>query len=404
MKKISLLIAFILVISCSKEQTKILENGFYRVVLTLQDNEELPFIMYVTSKNTLEIYNAEEVILVDEITYKNDSVFIQTPVFEGYIAAKISENGFTGNFIIESYDRIVSVKAEKNNKVRFPIQDDEETSSINGVWETVFSKDSEEDRYIAKGVFEQNGNHITGTFRTNTGDYRYLEGAIYGNKFQLSTFDGAHAFLFNGTIVDDKISGIFYSNIHWKEPFEGKRNPTFELPSSNDVTFLKEGYDKFNFSFPDQNGNLLTIEDSRFKGKVTVVQIMGSWCPNCLDETKYYTQFLKENPTTEVEFIALAFEISKTPDMAFKRINRLQDRIGIKYPIVLAQYGSDSKLLANDKLPMLNKILSFPTSIFIDKKGKVRKIHTGFNGPATGQKYIDFKKEFEDFIEQLLNE
>ena len=90
--------------------------------------------------------------------------------------------------------------------------------------------------------------------------------------------------------------------------------------------------------------------------------------------------------------------------MAFKRINRLQDRIGIKYPIVLAQYGSDSKLLANDKLPMLNKILSFPTSIFIDKKGKVRKIHTGFNGPATGQKYIDFKKEFEDFIEQLLNE
>lgn len=404
MKKISLLIAFILVISCSKEQTKILENGFYRVVLTVQDNEELPFIMYVTSKNTLEIYNAEEVILVDEITYKNDSIFIQTPVFEGYIAAKISENGFTGNFIIESYDRIVSVKAEKNNKVRFPIQDDEETSSINGVWETVFSKDSEEDRYIAKGVFEQNGNHITGTFRTNTGDYRYLEGAIYGNKFQLSTFDGAHAFLFTGTIVDDKISGIFYSNIHWKEPFKGKRNPTFELPSSNDVTFLKEGYDKFNFSFPDQNGNLLTIEDSRFKGKVTVVQIMGSWCPNCLDETKYYTQFLKENPTTEVEFIALAFEISKTPDMAFKRINRLQDRIGIKYPIVLAQYSSDSKLLANDKLPMLNKILSFPTSIFIDKKGKVRKIHTGFNGPATGQKYIDFKKEFEDFIEQLLNE
>jgi thiol-disulfide isomerase/thioredoxin len=223
-------------------------------------------------------------------------------------------------------------------------------------------------------------------------------------NFNFRLFDGAHAFLFTGTIVDDKISGIFYSNIHWKEPFEGKRNPTFELPSSNNITYLKEAYEKFNFSFPDQNGNFLTLEDSRFKGKVTVVQIMGSWCPNCLDETKFYTQYLQENPTTEVEFIALAFEISKTPDMAFKRINRLQERIGIKYPIVLAQYGSDNKLLANEKLPMLTEILSFPTSVFIVKKGNVRKIHTGFNGPATGQKYLYFKKEFEDFVTLLTTE
>tara|TARA_R110000787_G_scaffold281212_1_gene392415 strand:- start:1298 stop:2512 length:1215 start_codon:yes stop_codon:yes gene_type:complete len=404
MKKIIIIFSICFLISCTIKNTKSLENTYYRVFLKVQDNKELPFIINVTSKNSLEIYNAEEVILVDEITYKNDSVFIQMPVFEGYIAAKITDTGFKGDFIIESYDRIVPVKGEKNNKNRFPIKEEQETFNIEGVWQVIFNKYSKDESYISKGTFKQNGNQITGTFRTPTGDYRYLEGAIYGNKFELSTFDGAHAFLFTGNIVNDSLSGIFYSGNHSKERFEAKRNPTYELPSSNDVTFLKEGYDKFEFSFPDEKGNLVSLENKRFKNKVTVVQIMGSWCPNCLDESKYYTQYLKENPNTDVQFISLAFEISKTTELAFKRINRLKERIGIKYPIILAQYGSDNKLLANEKLPMLSHILSFPTSLYIDKKGTVRKIHTGFNGPATGQKYLDYKKEFEDFIDILLKE
>lgn len=406
MKKIILLFLILLIFSCSKKESNFLEKGYYRVVLKVQDKQEIPFIMNVTSKVTAEIYNADEVILVDEITYRNDSVFIQTPVFEGFIAGKIISNGFIGNYIVDSYDRIVPIKALYNNKVRFATEENKtsNTSNIDGVWETIFSKDSKEEMYVAKGIFEQKGNKITGTFRTNTGDYRYLEGVINGNKFQLSTFDGAHAFLFTGTINNDKLSGVFYSGNHWKEPFEAKRNPSYELPNSHNFNYLKEGYDTLDFSFPDENGNYISIKDKEYKNKVTILQIMGSWCPNCLDESKFYTKFLKENPSTEVKFISLAFEISKTPELAFQRINRLKEKIGIQYPIILAQYGSDNKLLANEKLPMINKILAFPTSIYIDKKGNVRKIHTGFNGPATGQKYIDFKKEFEDFVALLLSE
>ena len=96
--------------------------------------------------------------------------------------------------------------------------------------------------------------------------------------------------------------------------------------------------------------------------------------------------------------------MAKTPNQAFDRIQRLKDRIGIEYPIALAQFGSSNKTKAQQKLPMLNHVLSYPTSIFVDKKGDVRKIHTGFNGPATGQKYLDFKKEFESFIDLLLKE
>jgi hypothetical protein len=102
--------------------------------------------------------------------------------------------------------------------------------------------------------------------------------------------------------------------------------------------------------------------------------------------------------------VALAFEYAKTEAEAFESITRLKNEVGINYPILLAQYGSSSKLKAEEKLPMLNHVLSYPTTIFIDKKGKVRKIHTGFNGPATGEKYSDFKVEFNDFINELLAE
>ena len=85
-------------------------------------------------------------------------------------------------------------------------------------------------------------------------------------------------------------------------------------------------------------------------------------------------------------------------------ITRLKDGVGINYPVLLAQYGSSDKKEAQEKLPMLNHILSYPTTIFIDKTGKVRKIHTGFNGPATGEKYLEFKKEFAKFVNELLDE
>ena len=132
--------------------------------------------------------------------------------------------------------------------------------------------------------------------------------------------------------------------------------------------------------------------------------LMGTWCPNCLDESKFLVEYLKQNPDEDLAVVALSFEYAKTEESAFKAINRLQDRLGINYPILLAQYGSSDKEKANEKLPMLNTVLSYPTTIFIDKNGQVRKISTGFNGPATGQKYLDFKEEFGTFVSTLLSE
>ena len=403
MKHFIIIVLAVLIVSC-KEETKIktLKNGRYRAELLVNDTLNLPFNFEVVSENELQIFNAEEVIKVNAITYENDSVYVQMPVFEGFIVAKIEDTHLKGRFVKPNLNRVMSFKAEID-PARFDINS-EAGSNISGNWETVFSPNSEDDRYVAKGVFKQNGNKVTGTFRTTTGDYRYLEGVLNGNQLQLSTFDGAHAFLFTAEVKDSTMAGRFYSGNHWKEPFIAKRNDRFTLPDANQLTFLIEGFDKVLFSFPNENGNMVSLNDKRFNGKVVLIQIIGTWCPNCLDESKYYSEFYKNNKDKDFEIVALAFEYVKTPEKAFQNIKRLKQNTGIEYPVLLAQHGSASKVKANEKLPMLNHVLSYPTTIFIDKKGNVRKIHTGFNGPATGEKYIAFKKEFEEFVGLLLEE
>lgn len=403
MKHIIIIILAVLMFSCKeKTNTKTLEKGLYRAELKVNDSLNLPFNFEVISENELHVFNAEEVIEVKAIEYKNDSVYIQMLVFEGFIVAKIEDESLNGRFVKPSLNRVMEFKAEKGND-RFDTVE-EPDSNISGNWETIFSPNSEDDKYIAKGIFKQNGNKVTGTFRTTTGDYRYLEGVLNGNQLRLSTFDGAHAFLFNAEVNDNTMAGVFYSGNHWKEPFVAKRNDTFKLPDANQLTYLKEGFDTVAFSFPDEKGNMVSLNDDRFKDKVVLIQIMGTWCPNCLDESKYYSEFYKNNKDQDLEIVALAFEYVKTPEKAFNNIKRLKQDVGIEYPVLLAQHGSASKVKANEKLPMLNNVLSYPTTIFIDKKGDVRKIHTGFNGPATGEKYIEFQNEFEGFVGELLKE
>ena len=401
MKNSLLISTLLLILSCQEKEIKTLETGTYRGNLIAQDNQAMPFLFEVTSKTTLKIYNADEVIEVDEITYRNDSVFIKLPYFETVIAAKFDGNDFHGQWIEEDRDRSVAFIAEYDQKQRF---NDKASSSVDvsGVWEMEFNDYG--NIYPSKAVLVQDGNKVTGSIRTPTGDYRFLEGVVAEDTLKISTFDGAHAFLFKAHVTDSSMVGNFYSGNHSLETFVGKPNPNFELPDEYTLTFINEGFDTFNFSFPDLEGNLVSLTDEQFKDKVVLVQLMGSYCPNCLDETKFYSKFYEANKDKGLEIVALAFENAKTKEKAIKGITRMKERVGLNYDILLAQIGTNDKGKAQEKMPMLNKVVSYPTTIYLDRKGKVRKIHTGFNGPATGEKYIEFKKEFDEFLTTLLSE
>lgn len=392
--------------SCKKEETKELALGDWLARIEVSESQKLPFNFTLTKGANdgyiMKIHNAEEEIVVDEIELHGDSIRIQMPIFEGYFTGTFSENEMEGKFIEESKEREVFFTAVYGQSERFEVKENAKVN-ISGIWETYFDVNTPNE-YPAKGIFMQNGNKVKGTFRTKTGDYRYLDGVVTGDSLKLSAFDGSHVYLFRAQVSDSTLDGKFYSGNHAVQEFMAARNEAFELPEADSLTFLREGYDKFDFSFPNSEGKMVSLKDSRFKDKVVLVQIMGSWCPNCLDETRFYVEFLKNNPDLNIELVALAFEYAKTEEKAFEAIGRLQERAEVPYPILLAQYGTSNKQKANEKLPMLNHILSYPTTIYIDKKGEVRKIHTGFNGPATGEKYEQFKEQFAETVGELANE
>lgn len=386
-----------------KEQQITLEDGLWWGKMDVSSTEILPFNFEVSNNADgtilMEVFNANEVVVIDEIKTDGDSIHIQMPVFEGYISGVFTANEIVGSFVKEDLERVVPFSASSGDKGRFQTNAGPKTN-VSGIWEVYFDADTPK-AYPAKGIFVQEDGRVTGTFRTETGDYRYLDGVVNGDTLKLSTFDGSHAFLFTALATDSTLSGHFYSGNHYKVKFEAKRNEAFELPNANELTFLKEGFDRMDFTFPDAKGNMISLSDDQFKDKAVLVQIMGTWCPNCLDETKFYVDYLKSNPDTEVAFVALAFEYSKTEERAWEGVARLKKRVGVEYPILLAQYGTSNKTLANEKLPMLNHVLSYPTTIYVTKDRNVHKIHTGFNGPATGSKYEAFKKEFEESIALL---
>ncbi|WP_421807079.1 peroxiredoxin family protein [Flagellimonas sp.] len=396
----------ILCASCKKEEAPKLATGDWLAKIEVSESQQLPF-EFTLSQNeeggyVMQAFNAEEVVTIDEFTFNGDSINIRMPVFEGHITGTYTTDRITGEFIEESKERRVPFVATYGKQDRFTVNKDAAVN-LSGIWETYFDVNTE-DEYAAKGIFMQNGNRLKGTFRTKTGDYRYLDGVVTGDSMKLSAFDGSHVFLFLAEVTDSTLNGKFYSGNHSVEEFMAARNEAFELPDSNELTYLREGYDKFDFTFPNSDGEMVGLDDPMFKDKVVLVQIMGTWCPNCLDETRFYVDFVKNNPDLDLQFVGLAFEYAKTEEKAFEGIQRLQEREDVPYPILLAQYGTSNKQKANEKLPMLNHILSYPTTIYIDKSGEVRKIHTGFNGPATGEKFVEFKEEFNKTIQELTSE
>jgi thiol-disulfide isomerase/thioredoxin len=389
----------ILLTSCNSEDSEKLELGDYVGRLEVENNKYLPFNFSVTNDSTLVVQNSSEIVDFS-IVYSNDSIFIKSKVFEGFIKGVLVENKINGFFTIESLDRSVPFSSYKNNN-RFNIDFDENKKLTLNRWKFTFNP-NKDNASFSVGIFNSIGeNEISATFRTTTGDYGYMHGGYKENKIVLSTFNGSRAYLFEAEMNKDSIEGVMYAGNHSKTIVKGVLDNDFELSNEYSLTSLKVKNQKFDFSFENTLGKLISIDDEFYDGKSMVVQLMGSWCSNCLDESKFYVDYMNKNELKDIEFVALAFEYAKTKDNALNSIRKLKKQLGINYPILLAQYGSSDKSRALEKFPMLNKIISYPTTIFLDKNKDVIKIHTGFNGPATGEKYTEFINEFNSTIKFL---
>jgi thiol-disulfide isomerase/thioredoxin len=386
-----------------KESQNSVKTGTYRAVIEIQ-GKALPFTLEIinTKGGGYHAYmqNADERLLLEEVSVSGDSINFPMHIFDANIKAQIKGDSLNGLFI-KNYEKDYKLpfRAAYGQKFRFEKTDETvRTVDFTGTYEVQFFDDT--DTTTAVGIFKQKGDSVTGTFLTPTGDYRYLQGNIHDSTMQLSTFDGNHAYLFTAKKHGKQISGEYWSGKTYHATWEGKENDYAKLPDPESLTYLKNGFEKIEFSFPDVNGKSVSLNDERFKGKVIILQLMGSWCPNCMDETRFLAPWYNQNKDRGVEIIGLAYERKDDFDYASKRVKNMIEKLGIDYPVVIA--GTNDKQKAAETLPMLNEVVAFPTTIFIGKDGKVKKIHTGFSGPGTGIYYEQFVQHFNEIVNELL--
>ncbi|WP_460610500.1 peroxiredoxin family protein [Hymenobacter terrigena] len=401
----------------------VLTPGPWRGVLATQ-GQEIPFLFEVkTEAGQPVVYlinkglNGEERLRCEDIKSAGDSTTIRMHAFDAALVVRADgPDKLKGTWV--KYDSKspyrVPMTATAGAQELFPAaKSAEKPGNFGGTWRANFGEGNES--YPATGVFTQQGNHLTGTFLTTTGDYRYLSGTVSGQKMAVSTFDGSHAFLFtaqNGPkepvditkeYAPNTLFGDFYSGKSGHETWTAVPDPKAKLPDADTLTYLKKGESRLNFKFPNViEGSSISPTDPKYRGKVVVLQILGSWCPNCMDETNFLAPWYEKNKARGVEIIGLGYE--RKPDYAVSaaKLRNMRERFHMGYDVAFA--GVADKDSVAKSLPQLAKFLAFPTTIFLDKKGNVRKIHTGFSGPGTGKYYQEEIDGFNKTVDKLLKE
>jgi peroxiredoxin len=403
----SIVLCFItgITVSC-QPAVKPMKEGLWRGEFSVREYQ-IPFVFEVKGKGagatSLTLINGADRFELNNIIFNNDSVTIPVDLYDVVLKGKLTDNSFDGQYIKKSGDKKITTnpfKAKYGAFSRFPAGNEPPSIPLAGTWDINIGDSANLEKAV--GIFDQKGSQATGSILTPTGDYRFFEGTVQGKNFSLSTFGGSSPYLIEATLLNDSIFSGKFVTLRQTTKLEGKRNPKAALPDPYSVSHLKEGFSSIEFSFPNLEGNKISLSDLKYNGKVTIVTVLGSWCPNCLDENAYLSTWYKANKQRGVEIIGLGFERKNDLESAKKSLSLLKERLDIQYEILFA--GQASTASASKALPALNGISAFPTTIFIDKKGNVRKVHTGFNGPATGKFHEEFKKEFNELIDQLLAE
>lgn len=388
-----------------------LKSGKWIGTLELQTGLFLPFDFEKIegNDNPYYIHNSTESISMDIVIETEDSLILTFPNFKSNLFLTKQNNqtlsGYWLNYNKGSDYKIPCIIRYENKKTQKNYSKSTVFNSKHALpekWEVAFD-DGNGSTDKAIGLFHQDKQKkLSGTFATETGDYRFLTGNLFKDSLLLSCFDGAHAYLFLGKFNNSTtVEGTFYSGKHWSTKWSGLVNETFELNHPDSITYLVDS-SEFKFSSYHLDSTSFNFSASENNNQVTLIQLMGTWCPNCMDESRYLQELYAKYHSEGLNIIAVAYEIENSFSNYKQNIERFKNKNGIEYLITVG--GKASKDLASKQFPYLNKIVAFPTSVIIDKKGNIRRIHTGFYGPSTGIYYENYTEKMENLILQLLSE
>jgi thiol-disulfide isomerase/thioredoxin len=356
------------------------------------------------SKSPITIYNGKEVYQLSVNKRIGDTIVYQFPAqdAEWRIA-------FNDDF---SEARGWWVNYNKKVPVRYPVhlymtpsemipKPDSIFPELFGRWKVLFEPGTPNEEVLV-GVFQQEMNgRIFGSFLSETGDYRYLHGYAANGKLHLQTYTGYWAFVVEADLNgSNEMTGVFYSGGKSSSPFKAIKDETVQLRDEAELTYLIKRDERVVLNnLSKLNGRKTNLDLSK-NGKLTLIQIMGTWCPNCIDEANLLKELHAAYGKQGLEIIALGFEVGTDTKKQRSRLKRFVKDLQVNYPVYLA--GTSSKEAAAAYFPMLNGIMSFPTSILVDEQGKIIAIHTGFSGPATGPAYTELVNKYKQEIENAL--
>ncbi len=392
--------------------------GTWRAVLG-SPGGELPLTLRVAEdggETRAWVINGEEEAPFSSVERSGSRVVLRFDWYDSEITAELSGDGEslagTWRKTAPGTDSTLPFTARRGDERRFLPASvarlaalESPLATVAGTWAVEFRDEDGSEPEPARSELRQHGASVTGTFLTPTGDYRFLAGSFEDGHLRLSTFDGAHAFLFHArALADGTLEGDFWSRDTYHATWTAHPAQDDEeiLPDAWTLAGLTNDDGAFHFSFPDLTGNTVSGSDECFHGKVVLVNIFGSWCPNCNDEAPLLAQWDRRYRDRGLEIVGLAYEFTGEPERDREIVGRFARRYGIEYPLLLA--GTSDKAAAAETLPDLTAVISYPTSVFIGRDGKVRKIHSGFSGPGTGEHYEALVAELEGVIETLLAE
>jgi thiol-disulfide isomerase/thioredoxin len=384
--------------------------GDWRAVLA-SPGGELPFTLRIAAQAdalSAHALNGAERATADSVRVSGARLVLRFDVYDSEISAELQPDGRTlvGDWT-KAGKRVLAFTATSGDQRRFLPEaaagEGGAAADVSGVWAASFG--AGERAQAARGELVQQGQRVLGTFLTPVGDHRYLEGEFRDGVLRMSRFDGSAASLYVARLQPDgSLSGQLWRSAGAPQEWSAKRLDARGdgLPDAFAAAGLANAEGRLRFRFPDLQGRPVSLQDDRFRGRVVVVNLFGSWCPNCNDEAPLLREWSRRYEGRGLEILGLAYEQTGDPQGDIRAVERFARRHSLTHTLLLA--GISDRKAAAATLPDLTGLFAFPTTIFVDRSGRVRKIHSGYAGPATGDHHRRLVSELTRVLEELLAE
>jgi thiol-disulfide isomerase/thioredoxin len=349
-----------------------------------------------------ELCNGAKCQAFSAVRLAGDSVVLEMADYAAAITARLAGDSLTGAYrnVGNRGPRVIPFRASRG---RWAVSRGPER--LIGRWDAMWTGDFGSSPRVIELRNGEAG--LEGTIISNTGDYGHFAGRMTGDSFALAHFDGSYVYLLTGALgggggAPDTLRGLFHAGLRTQTPWIAVRStgaPHLKAVTENTQADTTE---PFHFAFPDLDGRLVTEQDPRFKGKVVIVDVFGTWCPTCHDAAPELVEMYRKYRARGLEIVGLAYEVSGDTAVDRRQVRRYRKKFGIRFPLLLA--GVNDTEAAAATLPQLRGFTSFPTTIFLGRDGRVRRIHAGFYGPATGAQHAKQVRDWEGEVERLLRE